>query len=513
MFEKIANSYTENLIGDPIEENYIRQVKNACYSFVQPTPCSNPHTIKVSDHLANELQISESDLKSQSFLEIFSGNKVIKDTKPFAMCYGGHQFGHWAGQLGDGRAINLFETVVNNNRYAFQLKGAGKTPYSRSADGMAVLRSSIREFLCSESMYHLDVPTTRALSLIGTGDQILRDMLYDGNSAYEPGAVVCRVAPSFIRFGNFQILTAQNDIANLKKLTDYTIEYFFPEVKYGEYADFFQVVVTSTIKMIVEWERVGFVHGVMNTDNMSILGLTIDYGPYGWIDDYNPNWTPNTTDRQDKRYRFGNQINIAYWNLYQLANALYPLINDAKTIESILDTIPDLYSHLHFEMKSKKLGLSIDNESSENVIQELNKLLYQSEMDMTLFYRNLSSLETIGEDKLLEKLPEMSYATKFNNFVQPWKNWLERYQQLLKQDPKENRKEMMDKVNPKYVLRNYMAQMAIDKAYQGDYSLIDELYQLLCLPYNEQNHLEKWFTKRPEWAKTKVGSSMLSCSS
>ncbi|HMP28449.1 MAG TPA: protein adenylyltransferase SelO family protein, partial [Saprospiraceae bacterium] len=190
MFKKITNSFTQSLAADPVVENGVRQVKNACYSFVEPTPCSKPYLIAVSTALSEELNLGEDEINSYEFLTIFSGNQILEGTKPFAMCYGGHQFGQWAGQLGDGRAINLFEAHIENKIYAFQLKGAGKTPYSRSADGLAVLRSSIREFLCSEAMHHLGIPTTRALSLIGTGDLVLRDVMYNGNSAYEPGAVV-----------------------------------------------------------------------------------------------------------------------------------------------------------------------------------------------------------------------------------------------------------------------------------------------------------------------------------
>ncbi|MBG3852707.1 YdiU family protein, partial [Xanthomonas hortorum pv. carotae] len=229
--------------------------------------------------------------------------------QPWAVNYGGHQFGHWAGQLGDGRAISLGEAIgVDGGRYELQLKGAGPTPYSRGADGRAVLRSSIREFLCSEAMHHLGVPTTRALSLVTTGDAVVRDMFYDGRPQREPGAIVCRVAPSFIRFGNFELPSARGDSALLRQWADFTIARDFPELKgAGEnlYAAWFAQVCERTAVMVAHWMRVGFVHGVMNTDNMSILGLTIDYGPYGWVDDYDPDWTPNTTDAQGRRYRFG----------------------------------------------------------------------------------------------------------------------------------------------------------------------------------------------------------------
>ncbi|MEY3421330.1 MAG: hypothetical protein RIR48_1622, partial [Bacteroidota bacterium] len=254
-----------------------------------------PSMLIYSMEMAEELSLDQSYCLSDEFCQIMAGNKLAEGSKPFAMCYGGHQFGNWAGQLGDGRAINLGEIVNSNgSQQNLQLKGAGPTPYSRSADGLAVLRSSIREFLCSEAMYHLGVPTTRALALVLTGEEVRRDIMYDGNPAMEKGAVVCRVAPSFVRFGNFEILAARQDETLLKKTADYVLEHYYPYLKndLNPYLALFKEVVEKTCQMIVDWQRVGFVHGVMNTDNMSILGLTIDYGPYGWIDDYDPNWTP-----------------------------------------------------------------------------------------------------------------------------------------------------------------------------------------------------------------------------
>ena len=262
--------------------------------------------------------------------EVLGGNRVLPGMQPYAARYGGHQFGHWAGQLGDGRAITLGEVVgPDGARQDLQLKGAGPTPYSRTADGRAVLRSSVREFMCSEAMHHLGVPTTRALSLVSTGESVVRDMFYDGHPQAEPGAIVCRVAPSFVRFGNFEILAAHQELDALKRLADYVIATHFPELgapSAEAYARWFEEICRRTAVMIAEWMRVGFVHGVMNTDNMSILGLTIDYGPYGWLEGFDPGWTPNTTDAGGRRYRYGNQPQIAQWNLVRLANALFPLI-------------------------------------------------------------------------------------------------------------------------------------------------------------------------------------------
>jgi uncharacterized protein YdiU (UPF0061 family) len=250
--------------------------------------------------------------------EVLGGGTPIAGMEAYAQRYGGHQFGNWAGQLGDGRAMTLGELQSDEGVFELQLKGAGKTPYSRSADGKAVLRSSIREFLCSEAMHHLGVPTTRALSLVTTGEPVVRDMLYNGNPAPEPGAIVCRVAPSFLRFGSFQIHTMMGDRGTLSRLAEHAVKHHFPEHSLEDddaRLHWLQEIAERTALMIAHWMRVGFVHGVMNTDNMSIHGLTIDYGPYGWLEDYDPNWTPNTTDAGRKRYRFGHQAQIGAWNL------------------------------------------------------------------------------------------------------------------------------------------------------------------------------------------------------
>jgi uncharacterized protein YdiU (UPF0061 family) len=471
--------------------------------------------------MALALGISEAEIKEPDFTAVFSGAKILEGTNPYAMCYGGHQFGNWAGQLGDGRAINLGEIVHDDQRWALQLKGAGATPYSRTADGFAVLRSSIREHLCSEAMYHLGVPTTRSLSLCLTGDEVMRDIMYDGNPAYEKGAVVCRVAESFIRFGNFQILTSRSDHKNLKLLADYTIEYFYPEINLegkDKYVAFFNAVLDRTLDMIVHWQRVGFVHGVMNTDNMSILGQTIDYGPYGWLEDYDKEWTPNTTDRQNRRYRFGNQPVIGQWNLYQLANALYPLIEDAKPLEDALAQYVTRYAIEHQKMMSTKLGLQIIKEDDNVLIDSLEETLSLTETDMTIFFRLLSKVvKTDDSASALIKLRDSFYHldTLDNSYSDKWLSWLSVYIERLNQeaDTDSQRQEKMNAVNPKYVLRNYMAQLAIDAADRGDYTIIDELYELLKTPYAEQMDSEKWFVKRPDWARHKIGCSMLSCSS
>ncbi len=516
----IKDTFNKELPADPIFENTRRQVKNACFSFVSPKQTAKPELLHVSPDMLGELGLTEEDAKSKYFLNVFTGNQAIENTKPFAMCYGGHQFGNWAGQLGDGRAINLFEVEHNNNHWALQLKGSGETPYSRTADGLAVLRSSVREYLCSEAMYHLGVPTTRALSLALSGDKVLRDVMYNGNSAYEKGAIVSRVAPSFLRFGNFQILAARQDIDTLKVLVNYTIKHFFSEL--GEpsketYIAFFKEVVQRTLKMIIDWQRVGFVHGVMNTDNMSILGLTIDYGPYGWLEGFDFGWTPNTTDIKHKRYRFANQPNMGLWNLYQLANALYSLIDEAEPLEAVLEQYKADFETGSLKMMRDKLGLIKEDESDRILIQELEDNLQLIETDMTVFFRNLSRFSTEKPLEGLDIIKDAFYV--FNEITgaieDRWNIWFTKYAERLQQEETtfEERKVAMNQINPKYVLRNYMSQLAIDDANKGDYKLIDELFNLLKRPYDEQPEKEEWFAKRPEWARDKVGCSMLSCSS
>jgi uncharacterized protein YdiU (UPF0061 family) len=439
--------------------------------------------------------------------------------------------------LGDGRAINIGEIKHRDQRLMLQLKGAGETPYSRTADGLAVLRSSLREHLCSEAMFHLGVPTTRSLSLITTGDQVMRDMMYDGNAANEPGAVVCRVAPSFIRFGNFQIFASRADSENLRALTDYTIRHHFPNLQPNKagYIELLQTVAMRTLDMVIHWQRVGFVHGVMNTDNMSIHGDTIDYGPYGWLEGYDHNWTPNTTDRQHQRYRYGHQPQIALWNVMQLANALHLLVEDAVPLQEVLQEYQSRFEIQYNEMLGAKIGLTDVSRSDYELLAQLEETLQLTETDMTIFFRCLANVdaETLEDELAKDDGKQASSSNSASDFLAPlieafyvpaeltgevrskWKTWLQLYIERLKQSSSSSadRTAQMNAVNPKYVLRNYMAQLAIDKAEQGDASLIEELYELLKQPYSDQAEQQKWFAKRPEWARHKVGCSMLSCSS
>jgi len=535
---RFDNRFVATLPGDPESAVVPRQVFGACYSKVMPTPVSAPETVAYSTEMALQLGLTVEDCDSSFFARVFSGNTLLPGMQPYASCYGGHQFGHWAGQLGDGRAINLGELLKGDGeRWVLQLKGAGPTPYSRRADGLAVLRSSLREFLCSEAMFHLGVPTTRALSLIKSGDGVMRDMFYDGNATIEPGAIVCRAAPSFIRFGSFEIFTSRQDFDLLRQLLDYTIHTDFPhliatsaEVSSEDgasealYLHWFEEVCQKTAALMVHWMRVGFVHGVMNTDNMSVLGLTIDYGPYGWLEGYDPGWTPNTTDAEGRRYRFGNQPQIAMWNLTRLAEAIYPLISNKAALQQALALYAASYEAGWWKMMAAKLGLgSFEANSDEGLIEELLEILVLVETDMSIFFRKLADLsvtmepESLSTEQLMAPLQDAYYELDGvdDGYRQRLTQWVRAYISRIQKEghSDELRRARMNAVNPKYVLRNYLAQQAIDKAETGDYSMVHELLDLLRHPYDEQPEREAFAEKRPEWAKNRAGCSMLSCSS
>ncbi|MEZ5279897.1 MAG: YdiU family protein [Acidimicrobiales bacterium] len=504
------NSFTSLLPGDPNPDNLRRQVHSAAYSLVRPAQVSEPKLVAHSPEVAAMLDLSPAAVADPAFTQAMSGNVVLEGSEPFAMAYAGHQFGNWAGQLGDGRAIALGQVATRRaGRQMLQLKGAGPTPFSRTADGLAVLRSSIREFLCSEAMHHLGVPTTRALSLVLTGEGVVRDMFYDGNAEVEPGAIVCRVSPSFIRFGTFELPASRGDIDLLRQLADHTIVQHLPDLADGRpvgqldadhYVAWFEVVRDRTARLMADWMRVGFVHGVMNTDNMSILGETIDYGPYGWIDDFDPNWTPNTTDFSHRRYRYGQQPQVAHWNLMQLANAIFPLVGDVERMTDALNGYVDVYKDAWRQAVQAKLGLGShvlqgDVELGDGAFAVLQRV----ETDMTIFFRALGSAEMdlaldhaepqVRHNAIAEVLEPAVYSP------QSWSRddiaasvaWVELWAERVASGPAPaERRAAMNSVNPKFVLRNYLAQVAIDKAHQGDFAEIELLLDLLRRPYDDQ---------------------------
>lgn len=513
------NSFVRALPGDPLTTNERRQVRDALYSRVAPAPVRQPRTLAYSAEVAALIGLSPEACQSPLFAQVFGGNRVLEGMDPYAACYGGHQFGNWAGQLGDGRAITLTEVTTRpSGRWELQLKGAGPTPYSRMGDGRAVLRSSLREFLCSEAMHFLGIPTTRALSLVGTGESVVRDMFYDGRPSAEPGAVVCRVAPSFVRFGNFELLTARKSPALLAKLADYVIETHHRELAQYQgkerYLRWFEHVCRATAEVVVHWMRVGFVHGVMNTDNMSVLGLTIDYGPYGFLDVFDPTWTPNTTDAAGRRYRYGQQPNIALWNLSCFAHALLPLIEETEPLQAALQHCADELTQRMDRMLCDKLGFSSSSGEAAEIAGAWLEVMAECQLDMTNSYRSLIALPDT-EQAALEQLAAHTYTELSAEQTSLLRSWTARYQRARAEEARvpEQRSEQMRRANPKFILRNYMAQLAIESAEQGDLGLLHELHQLIRKPYDEQPGQERWTAKRPDWAANKPGCSMLSCSS
>ncbi|THF66441.1 YdiU family protein [Pseudothauera nasutitermitis] len=513
------NRFVRELPADPSAAPGVRQVSGACYSRVLPTPVAAPELLAWSREVADMLGFDEVGGHSPAFAEVFAGNRLLPGMQPYAACYGGHQFGQWAGQLGDGRAISLGEVLTaRHGRQELQLKGAGPTPYARHADGRAVLRSSLREFLCSEAMHHLGVPTTRALCLVGTGEEVVRDMFYDGHPRPEPGAVVCRLAPSFVRFGNFEIFTARGELEVLERLADFVIARDFPWID-GSPAErraaWFLEVCERTARMVAHWMRVGFVHGVMNTDNMSILGLTIDYGPYGWIDNFDPGWTPNTTDAGGRRYRFGHQPRVAHWNLLQLANALYPLFGDVKPLHAGLEHYVASYEAASRRMQADKLGLAEAlNDDDADRLDALHRLMTRAEIDMTLFFRYLADVD-IGTPSLAP-LEEAFYSPQRRaEYGEELLAWLGTHAARLRMEnrPVAERVARMHAANPLYVPRNWLAQQAIDAAEQGDLAPTRMLMEVLRRPYEEQPGAQAHAARRPDWARERAGCSMLSCSS
>ena len=386
-------TFTEILPADPERNNFVRQVRKACYSITRPQKFPSPSIVILSLSLCSLLGIQKSEIDTEEFLQMFTGQQQINEIESWSCCYAGHQFGSWAGQLGDGRAITIGELRIENGKLLdVQLKGSGKTPYSRQGDGKAVLRSCIREYLCSEAMFYLGVPTTRALGVFKTGEKIMRDILYDGHPAMEDGALLVRTTESLIRFGTFQMFSAQGMIDITKSLLDYSINRNFPQLKDvnepEKYFKLFETVMMTTASLVAKWQGIGFVHGVLNTDNMSILGETIDYGPFGFMEEFEPNWTPNTTDREYQRYSYINQPDICQWNLEQLGNALIPFLKDSEKIMQITLKFKSKYQESYTSVFGKKLGFeSIDAEDLNKLMEKLNHAMSVSRLDMTMFYR------------------------------------------------------------------------------------------------------------------------------
>ena len=459
------------------------------FSPVVPSRLDQPTKVSSNSLLATQLGIDPAALESQTMLDLVSGNFGTANIKPIALVYSGHQFGVWAGQLGDGRAMTLGELPVTGadgkiELWDLQLKGAGPTPYSRFADGRAVLRSSIREYLCSEAMHGLGIAITRALCLLDSKTRIYREDV-------ESGAIVCRVARSHIRFGSFEHFHYRNQPEGVAALADYVIDRHFPEwaAEHNRYLKLFTQTVENTAKMIAQWQAVGFSHGVMNTDNMSILGDTLDYGPFGFLDSYNPNFICNHSDSHG-RYSFKNQPSVGLWNLNALATSLMSLLSSDELI-AVLKTYEPHYLAHYRALMAAKLGLLEYRDDDEQLLNSLLELLQKNAVDYSLFFRQLCTFSATDQSVRDHFIDRDAFDL-----------WAEQYLQRLVQQPltDQQRCAQMLRTNPKYVLRNYMAQAAIEKAQQGDYSEVNLLLRVLQNPFDEHPEAEKYAGLPPDWA-------------
>ena len=460
-----------------------------CFDRVLPSPLNKSFVIHANEEVAKLLDIDLEELQSPHFLALLNGELRPKGFDSFAMCYAGHQFGYFVERLGDGRAINI-GTI---NALHLQLKGAGQTLYSRSGDGRAVLRSSIREYLMSEAMFGLGIETTRALGLLGSKHGVFRQ-------TWETGAIVLRVSPSWVRFGTFEYFAHHKKYAQLEALADYAIEESYPHLsgEANKYLHFFTEVVGKTARLMAHWQSVGFSHGVMNTDNMSIAGVSIDYGPFAFLDDYDFNYICNHTD-QNGRYSFGNQPDVGEWNLRALLQALSPLVSRDK-LEKIVEQYPRLYTERYLYLMGQKIGLDRHTEEDIALFRHLLGVLQGLTMDYTLFFRTLSVYD--GERDALLKL---------GLYHKPMNDWLDSYDERLLENTssQKERQAKMLAVNPKYVLKNYILQEAIDKAEEGDFTLVHTLFEIAQNPYGEHSEHERWSLATPDEFK----NQKLSCSS
>lgn len=520
---RFTRRFLDAMPGDDRTDRDSRPVLSALWSRVQPTAVPAPRLLAWSRPLATALGLDEARMQDAATTQVLAGNALWPGMDPYAANYGGHQFGHWAGQLGDGRAIVLGELLAaDGSVQELQLKGAGRTAYSRRGDGRAVLRSSLREYLCSEAMHALGVPTTRALSLVATGEDVVRDMFYDGNARPEPGAIVCRVAPSFLRFGSFELPSSRGDVGLLRTLADFVLRTHFPDLGApgrDGYAAMLREIAARTARLVAHWQAVGFVHGVLNTDNLSVLGLTIDYGPYGWIDDLDFGWTPNTTDAGQRRYAFGNQPGVGLWNVARLGEALLPLLeDDERIVEDTLAHYQQVYAEAAGRRFGDKLGLSFDGERGDgDLLQRLFDWMQAQPTDLTLFFRALGPL--LSAPTLPATFPESLqvafYGPVPESHLAAGRQWLADWWTRVHQEPGQMAEvaAAMARTNPRYVLRNWLAQTAIDAATGGDTTVLERLFQALQRPFDEQPEFAEFAQKRPEWARSKPGCSALSCSS
>ena len=463
-----------------------------------PEPLSDPYVVAFAPEVAGLLDLDPAVAETREFANVAAGNALPRGAKPTAAVYGGHQFGVWVRQLGDGRAITLGEIEnARGERWEWQLKGAGRTAFSRFADGRAVLRSTVREYLCSEAMHHLGIPTTRALAIAGSADTVFRDGL-------ETTAVLSRVAPSHVRFGTFEFFRHRENHDAVRALADYAIARFFPDVDANgddRYAQFLQAVVVRTARLLARWQAVGFAHGVMNTDNMSILGITLDYGPFGFVEAYDPKLICNHSD-ESGRYAFERQPGVALWNAHALAAALSPLV-DAPAAHSALAAFEPAFRDEYLALMRAKLGLREALPADAPLVVDLLGVLAEAGADYTRFFRSLGDLR-VADNPAADAAGGAVRADA-------WSAWSARYRERLLAEGADDspRRMAMHGVNPKYVLRNYLAQVAIERAGAGDFEEIARLHAVLCSPFDEQPDREAYADPAPEWAR----DIAVSCSS
>lgn len=475
-------------------DNSYTQLPEKFFARVNPTTVPAPYLVSFNKNAAALIDLDTTEVNHPHFKDYFSGNKLLNGSLPIATIYAGHQFGSYVPQLGDGRAILLGEVVNSRNEHwDLQLKGAGPTPFSRGFDGRAVLRSTIREYLCSEALHHLGIPTTRALSIIGSDLSVHRESI-------ESAAILLRMAPSHVRFGSFEVFYYRKQLNEVLQLADYVIEHHYRDIidhpqPGNKYAQFLTQVVTRTAKLMAQWQTAGFCHGVMNTDNMSILGITLDYGPFGFMEDFDFNYICNHSDHTG-RYAYNQQPGIAFWNLKCLAQTLVPLMTDEEAIEA-LEPFSEHFSNEYALLMRAKLGFTTSQVGDFNLIPDLLSLMHNHRVDYTIFFRALNSFSTT-DDKKNDRLRRFfSHSAAFDQ-------WLNNYKERLLSEKSDDmiRKAAMDKVNAKYILRNYLAQQAIELAIEKrDYTEIERLKLLLERPFDEQPSMEKYAAPPPEWAK------------
>jgi uncharacterized protein YdiU (UPF0061 family) len=464
--------------------NAFRTLPERLYEDRTPSGLPGTRLVAVSEAAAALIDLAPGELQRDAFLRIASGTALLSAMQPFAALYGGHQFGVWAGQLGDGRAITLGEVTNRAGEpWEIQLKGAGQTKFSRFADGRAVLRSTVREFLASEAMDALGIPTTRALAMTASAEPVIRETV-------ETAAVLVRLAPSFVRFGSFEILAARNDTAALRTLADYAIDRFFPMAGTGEdrYAAFYARVVETTAELMADWQSVGFMHGVMNTDNFSILGLTLDYGPYGFMEVYEPGHICNHTD-EGGRYAFDRQPSVGMWNLVMLANALTPLV-EPKTLEAIAGTYVAHFRGAYLARMRAKLGLAREEAGDDELATDLRAAMAAGRSDFTQTFRMLADLRTAAEAAPGPAGLAGAHRAAFLQTLGTTAGadaWIERYFARLEREarPAAERAAAIRAVNPRIVLRNHLAQEAIVAAEAGDDAPVQRLLAALRRPYDD----------------------------